>query len=112
MTRKNSTLKRLVVYGVLASMVSQSALAAVTDISTVPLATSSGATILPNLLFDLDDSGSMNWDFMPDYVSPNTLGVALTQANPCMTPAGGGGTWCAPGDPPYAAGGAQGFNGV
>jgi type IV pilus assembly protein PilY1 len=112
MTRNNSTLKRLVVYGVLASMVSQSALAAVTDIATVPLATSSGATILPNLLFNLDDSGSMNWDFMPDYVSPATGGVALTQSKPCMDNAGWGGNNCAPGDPPYAAGGSRGFNGV
>ena len=112
MTRNNSTIKRLVLYGVLAGMVSQSALAAVTDISNVPLATGGGSTILPNLLFDLDDSGSMNWDFMPDYVSPNTFGVALTQSKPCMSPAGGGGTACAPGDPPYAAGGAKGFNGV
>jgi type IV pilus assembly protein PilY1 len=111
MTRNNSFAKRLVLYGVLASMVSQSALAAVTDISSVPLATSAGSTILPNLLFSLDDSGSMNWDFMPDYVSPNTGGVALTQSNPCMSSSGGS-TACAPGDAPYMAGGSAGFNGV
>jgi len=111
MTRKNSFAKRLVLYGVLASMVSQSALAAVTDISTVPLATSGGSTVLPNLLFSLDDSGSMNWDFMPDYVSPNTGGVALTQSKPCMSSSGGS-TNCAPSDAPYMAGGSTGFNGV
>ena len=112
MTCNNSTIKHLVLYGVLASIVSQSALAAVTDISNVPLATGGGSTILPNLLFDLDDSGSMTWDFMPDYVSPNTFGVTLTQSKPCMFSTGAAGTACAPGDPPYAAGGAQGFNGV
>lgn len=99
----------------LACIGGQTAHAAQTDVSNVPLATSGGRAILPNLLFDLDDSGSMNWDFMPDYVSPNTGGSALTQARPCMVDAnksGNGGAFCNPGDPPYAAGGSNGFNGV
>ena len=78
MSSKKPLARRLVLYGVLGCMVSQTALAAVTDISSIPLATSGGSNILPNLLFDLDDSGSMQWDFMPDYVSPNTVGSALT----------------------------------
>src|SRR5881628_3163468 len=84
MSSGKSLAKRLVLYGVLGCMASQTALAAVTDISSIPLATSGGANILPNLLFDLDDSGSMQWDFMPDYVSPNTLASALPQSKPCM----------------------------
>lgn len=41
-----------------------------TDISTVPLNTYSAASstdVKPNVLFILDDSGSMDWDFMPDW---------------------------------------------
>jgi type IV pilus assembly protein PilY1 len=87
-----------------------------TDVSNVPLATSGGRSILPNLLFDLDDSGSMAWTFMPDYVSPNTNGTALANSRPCMvdTQKGStsGGQFCYDGDPPYAAGGQLGFNGV
>ncbi|TMI33808.1 MAG: hypothetical protein E6H41_13655, partial [Betaproteobacteria bacterium] len=125
MSSKKSLATRLLLYGVLGCMASQTALAAVTDISSIPLATSGGANILPNLLFDLDDSGSMQWDFMPDYVSPNTLASALPQSKPCMVDSsgnaycssgctfGGSGFVCtAAGGPPYQAGGANGFNGV
>jgi type IV pilus assembly protein PilY1 len=38
----------------------------VTDISTVPLGSSSTALVKPNILFVLDDSGSMSWSHMPD----------------------------------------------
>ena len=124
MSSKKSLARRLVLYGVLGCMVSQTALAAVTDISSIPLATSGGSNILPNLLFDLDDSGSMQWDFMPDYVSPNTPGSALTQSKPCMVDSSGQpfcssgctftGTFVcnAAGGPPYQAGGANALNGV
>ncbi|PPC79547.1 MAG: hypothetical protein CTY38_12930, partial [Methylotenera sp.] len=37
------------------------------DLATVPLANSPTITIQPNLLFILDDSGSMSWDYMPDW---------------------------------------------
>jgi type IV pilus assembly protein PilY1 len=98
-------------------MASQIALAGPTDVSNVPLATSGGRSILPNLLIDLDDSGSMAWTFMPDYVSPDTGGSALTQSVPCMLDSNknsgtAGKTFCHPGDPPYAGGGAHAFNGV
>jgi type IV pilus assembly protein PilY1 len=111
MFQKNSLASRIVLVFALTSMVAETARAGITDISNVPLATAGGTTILPNLLFDLDDSGSMDWDFMPDYVSPQTPGVALTQSVPCMKNSGGG-TDCAAGDPPFRAGGANGFNGV
>ena len=39
------------------------------------LASAGGNNILPNLLFTLDNSGSMNWDFIPDYVNPATSGM-------------------------------------
>src|SRR5262245_4683554 len=115
MTKNFSLSLRAALCLALACMAGQTAVAGPTDISNVPLGTSGGRAILPNLLFDLDDSGSMNWDFMPDYVSPNTGGSALTAARPCMVDAnktGNGGAFCNPGDPPYAAGGPRGFNGV
>lgn len=41
------------------------------DLATVPLANSPTITIQPNLLFVLDDSGSMGWDYMPDWAGDN-----------------------------------------
>lgn len=43
--------------------------AASADISQVPLGTTKSAK--PNIMFILDDSGSMSWDFMPDDVQPD-----------------------------------------
>ena len=65
---KARTLKSGILYATLVSMVfSQGqAFAQVTDISTVPLASSSSALVKPNILFTLDDSGSMAWSHMPD----------------------------------------------
>lgn len=45
------------------------ALADPLDLATIPLANSPTVTIQPNLLFVLDDSGSMSWDFMPDWAN-------------------------------------------
>lgn len=39
------------------------------DLATVPLANSPTITIQPNLLFILDDSGSMSWNYMPDWAN-------------------------------------------
>lgn len=36
-------------------------------LTTAPLATSTTSAVKPNILFMLDDSGSMNWDFLPDW---------------------------------------------
>ena len=45
--------------------------AAQTDISPVPLGTASSTSVLPNLMFILDDSGSMGRQVMPDNVNDN-----------------------------------------
>ena len=45
--------------------------AAATDIADAPLAQPAGS-VKPNLLFIMDDSGSMGRQYMPDYVSSNT----------------------------------------
>src|SRR5262245_21401414 len=104
MTKKTLLSNQAAICIALAFMTGPSALAGITDIANVPLATSGGRSILPNLLFDLDDSGSMNWDFMPDYVSPNTGGTALDNSRPCMVDVNkttSGSQYCFPGDPPY-----------
>lgn len=54
----------------LAGMASLVGYAAATDLSTTPLSTysvTSSSDVKPNVLFLLDDSGSMDWDFMPDW---------------------------------------------
>jgi type IV pilus assembly protein PilY1 len=43
--------------------------AADTDIASSPLSTSSPTAVKPNLMFTLDDSGSMGWKYMPDDIS-------------------------------------------
>ena len=61
-----------------------SAHAALTDISTVPLNTYSAPTstdVKPNVLFILDDSGSMDWDFMPDWACAPTYSTRVTSCN-------------------------------
>lgn len=67
------------------------ALAAETKLADVPLANASTVAVLPNIYFILDDSGSMDWNFMPDYVSSGnycrSTGASLTNCNA--------------GDPPY-----------
>ncbi|WP_319243770.1 PilC/PilY family type IV pilus protein [uncultured Propionivibrio sp.] len=42
-----------------------------TDIATSPMVTSenNATAVKPNLMFILDDSGSMNWDFLPDWAN-------------------------------------------
>lgn len=51
---------------VAASAMALAAHAATTDLSSLPLITSSPAEVKPNLMFILDDSGSMAWSHMPD----------------------------------------------
>lgn len=57
---------------VLASLLATSAYPQLTDLSQTPLPTyspTSGVDVKPNVLFVLDDSGSMDWDFMPDWAT-------------------------------------------
>ncbi|HQN64743.1 MAG TPA: PilC/PilY family type IV pilus protein [Methylophilus sp.] len=69
--------------------------AALTDLGSQPLAnTTTSAEVLPNLMYILDNSGSMSWDYMPDYVNDN---------NKCKTTGTSGAfsAACGLGDPPY-----------
>ena len=73
--------------------------AALTDIATSPMANTGSAIVKPNLMYLLDTSGSMDWDYMPDSVGNDpackTTGSSLTACNFA--------------DPPYNA---NQFNGV
>ena len=71
--------KRLLVSGLAFLLIGGPAFAGTTDISNVPLSAGSQSA-MPNLLFTLDDSGSMAWDYLPDYVN---------DSNTCMTRSGG-----------------------
>ena len=42
--------------------------AGTTDLASAPLETSSPTLVKPNMLFVLDDSYSMSWDYLPDWV--------------------------------------------
>ncbi len=57
------------------------------DLSPVPLANTPTDAVLPNLMYILDDSGSMAWDYMPDNVWKLVSGSNTTMNN-CKTASG------------------------
>lgn len=63
--KKNLTAKLLIFLAFAHSMLLANA--GETDISKTPLITSSTSSVKPNIMFILDDSGSMDWDFLPDW---------------------------------------------
>lgn len=70
-TRSITTIASLI----LGLSICSSAYAAATDISSVPLNTfqaTSSADVKPNVMFILDDSGSMGWDYLPDWANDNS----------------------------------------
>lgn len=73
--------------------------AAQTDISNEPLATGTTSASLPNLMFILDDSGSMAWEYLPDETADS--GTCKKR--------NGGSSDCQIGDPPLYS---STFNGV
>jgi len=75
----------------------QVAQAGPTDLADVPMANASTATILPNIMLDIDNSGSMSWSYMPDYVRYQSDGNGFGQM--CRGPSGT--VTCENGDPPY-----------
>jgi type IV pilus assembly protein PilY1 len=73
--------------------------AAVTDLGTAPLVSATTGDVLPNLMYILDNSGSMASVYMPDYVNDSnkckTTGTAASTANNFFT------ANCQFGDPAY-----------
>jgi type IV pilus assembly protein PilY1 len=88
----------LVLCAVCAAVVVPRAQAATTDISPIPLGTRSGDNIAPNLMFVLDDSGSMARNYLPDQMdttickSCNNATCSRTGVS-CVNPEGTGGNY-------------------
>ncbi len=85
------------------------ALAQLADLADVPLANSPSDAVLPNLMYILDDSGSMMWSYMPDNVHQlssgtvvnNCKSVTSTSVSIASTQCASGGTPADWGEPPY-----------
>ena len=45
-------------------------------LATAPLATSTTSTVQPNIMFILDDSGSMDWNYLPDWATSGSANLA------------------------------------
>ncbi|MDC8785495.1 PilC/PilY family type IV pilus protein [Roseateles koreensis] len=70
---KNSRLYPLAaLLGLCLGLVAAEPALAATDIATAPLFTTTTTNVKPNLMYLMDDSGSMAWDFMPDDASFGT----------------------------------------
>src|SRR5512139_219890 len=66
-----SRTSRFLAWLTLASFFSSSVIGANVDIASVPLVSMSTKLVRPNVMFILDDSTSMTWDYMPDSVNSN-----------------------------------------
>jgi len=68
--------------------------AEVADLANVPLANSPSDAVLPNLMYVLDDSGSMAWNYMPDHIFRTSGGSILYNCKKCSSSSciGPGGT--------------------
>ena len=84
-------LSSLLIVGIASLTFSVNATSA-TDLGTAPLVSATTGDVLPNLMYILDNSGSMGWDYMPDYVN---------DSNKCKASSGTFSNTCAFGDPPY-----------
>jgi len=125
--RQPSTLTRVAIAvaaitltGTMTALVAEAAL---TDIATAPLSSSSNTVVKPNVLLTMDTSGSMQWTFMPDNINQvapnwgNTGDYLFTPNSPhypssisnnnansvnCLNNSDGN-TQCLIGDPPWYA---------
>ncbi len=91
-------------------MTARHADAELADLATVPLANSPSDAVLPNLMYILDDSGSMAWTYMPDQIFRTSGGSTLYNCKKCTsancgtssTNTGPGGTSSTTGSSPCA----------
>ena len=70
--KQNSLLAYIIAF-LLNLVLLQTATAGTLTLADTPLATGSGSTIKPNLMFIIDGSGSMAWNYAPDYVNDNNM---------------------------------------
>lgn len=79
--QENCTSRRLINLLIAASLaLPLPSLAASVALATSPLTTSSTSSVKPNLMFIIDDSGSMGWNYLPDWANDNhpTVGTNYT----------------------------------
>ncbi|MDD2894254.1 MAG: hypothetical protein PHF20_10040, partial [Halothiobacillaceae bacterium] len=66
------------------------ALAGSVALATAPLTTATPSKVKPNVMFILDDSGSMGWDYLPDWANdrdPTSSGYPSSDVNYSSVPA-------------------------
>lgn len=84
--------RRLAVGATFASLLLPSiSWSAAVDLATVPLANATTTKVLPNLMYIQDNSGSMAWDYVPDWVVDGNYckgGAAGTTFRCCRTASG------------------------
>jgi len=92
---------KLASFGLCLATAMQAVHAGPTDLADIPMANSSRTNILPNIMLDIDNSGSMSWNYMPDHVRYQSDGNGF--ATNCRGPSGL--ITCELSDPPtYASG--------
>jgi type IV pilus assembly protein PilY1 len=72
-----------------------------TDLAKAPLAQAPSVSVLPNLMYILDDSGSMMWDYMPDNVHNLTTGQQMLNCKSSDGMSAFIASAQCPGEPPY-----------
>ncbi|MEJ5999135.1 pilus assembly protein [Paucibacter soli] len=75
------TMTRWMAQAGLALLASTGLHAATTNISQTPLVTASGAPVKPNLMFNLDDSGSMSDTYLPEAANGSGYSLPAAQCN-------------------------------
>ena len=77
--KNHTTIRHLLCLALAASLaLPLPSLAASVALATAPLATATTSTVKPNVMFILDDSGSMGWDYLPDWANDNYPGTSTS----------------------------------
>ena len=86
--KSHSSLRRILAAAAIAAaglLAASPAEAQLADIADVPLANSPTTSVLPNLVYILDDSGSMGWNYMPDQIMVTSQGITFFHCRKCST---------------------------
>ncbi len=96
---QNGLRAKLALFGLCLASAMHTVHAGPTDLADIPMANSARTNILPNIMLDIDNSGSMSWNYMPDYVryQSDGNGFALNCRGPSSL------ITCEVGDPPSYA---------
>lgn len=85
----NKTFRRIIAWLLMVLLsYGQAIQAASLTLASTPLAATTTSVVRPNLMYVLDDSGSMSWDYTPDYINDATV---TDPTNAGVTPPGSSG---------------------